>query len=68
MRNVLSSALLVSDSLENSDDPKVKKSAKIVNKAIERAAVLCGQMLTFIKSPENIKPKQSLKHEKLFSH
>ena len=59
MRNVLSSALLVSDSLENSDDPKVKKSAKIVNKAIERAAVLCGQMLTFIKSPENIKPKQS---------
>ena len=49
MRNVLSSAMLVSDSLENSDDPKVKKSAKIVNKAIERAATLCGQMLTFIK-------------------
>ena len=59
MRNVLSSAMLVSDSLEDSDDPKVKKSAKIVNKAIERAATLCGQMLTFIKSPENIKPKQS---------
>ena len=59
MHNVLSSALLVSDRLENSDDPKVKKSTKIVNKAIERAAVLCGQMLTFIKSPENIKPKQA---------
>ena len=59
MRNVLSSALLVSDSLENSDDPRVKKSAKIVNKAIERAATLCGQMLTFIQSPENITPAQS---------
>ena len=59
MRNVLSSALLVSDSLDHSDDPRVKKSAKIVNTAIERAAALCGQMLTFIQSPENISPKQS---------
>ena len=37
----------------------LKKSAKIVNKAIERAATLCGQMLTFIQSPENITPAQS---------
>ena len=59
MRNVLSSAMLVSDSLEQSDDPKVKKSSKVVNTAIERAVLLCGQMLTFIKTPESITPKQS---------
>ena len=59
MRNVLASAMLVSDSLEDSDDPKVSKSARIVRKAVERGAQLCTQMLTFIKSPENIRPEKS---------
>lgn len=58
MRNVLSSAMLLSDSLENADDPKVKRSGAVVNKAIQRAVELCGQMLTFIKTPDQVTPKQ----------
>jgi signal transduction histidine kinase len=57
MRNVLSSAVLLSDSLEQSDDPRVKRSSTIVSKAIQRAVVLCGQMLTFIKTPDHLTPK-----------
>lgn len=58
MRNVLSSAVLLSDMLGQSDDPKVVRSAAVVNSAIQRAVVLCGQMLTFIKSPNQIMPKK----------
>ena len=54
MRNVLSSAVLLSDSLEASTDPSVKKAAPIVSQAIERAVLLCGQILTYIKTPEAI--------------
>lgn len=57
MRNVLSSAVLLSDSLEQSDDPRVKKSSTIVSAAIQRAVLLCGQMLTFIKTPDSLAPK-----------
>ena len=59
MRNVLASAMLVSDSLEQSDDPKIKRSSRVVRRAIERGAQLCTQMLTFIKTPENIRPEKS---------
>ena len=59
MRNVLASVMLVFDSLEHTDDPKVSKSARIVRKAVERGAQLCTQMLTFIKAPENIRPEKS---------
>ncbi|MCE2518186.1 MAG: HAMP domain-containing histidine kinase [Alphaproteobacteria bacterium] len=58
MRNVLSSAVLLSDRLEQADDPRVQKSGAVVSKAIQRAVVLCGQMLTFLKTPGQIAPKQ----------
>lgn len=58
MRNVLSSAMLLSDRFEHADDPSIQRSGAVVSKAIERAVVLCGQMLTFLKSPGQIAPKQ----------
>jgi len=51
MRNVLSSALLVSDRLGYSDDSKQQKSAVIVQKSIDRASTLCRQMTDYIKTP-----------------
>ena len=53
MRNVLSSAVLLSDNLENSSDPHVSKAAPVVSKAIQRATNMCGQILSFLKSPGN---------------
>jgi signal transduction histidine kinase len=55
MRNVLSSALLVSDRLSYSDDPKQQKSAVIVQKSIDRASTLCRQMNDYIKAPKALK-------------
>ncbi len=60
LRNVLASAMLVSDSLDQIDDPKIRASSRVVKRAIERGAILCSQMMTFIKSPENINPETSL--------
>ena len=57
MRNVLSSALLVSDRLSYSDDPKQQKSAVIVQKSIDRASTLCRQMTDYIKALKALKPE-----------
>ena len=60
IRNILASAMLVLDFLEQSEDPKIKSSSRVVRRAIERGVRLCTQMLTFIKSPENIRPEKSI--------
>lgn len=47
LRGVLSSALVVSDRLEQSEDPEVRKLAPTVIASIERAVVLCSQTLDY---------------------
>ncbi|MBL6782931.1 MAG: HAMP domain-containing histidine kinase [Alphaproteobacteria bacterium] len=54
MRNVLASAVLVSDRLTESNDPRVTQAAPLVNGAIERAIILCKQLLAYISTPNNI--------------
>ena len=47
LRGSLSTALLVSDYLEESDDPEVRKLAPTVIASIERAVALCSQTLDY---------------------
>lgn len=47
LRGALSSALVVSDRLEESEDPEVRKLAPTVIASIERAVALCGQTLDY---------------------
>lgn len=49
LRGILASALAVSDRLESSGDPEVRRLAPTVAAAIERAAALCGQTLAFAR-------------------
>lgn len=50
LRGILSSALVVSDRLENSEDPEVRRVAPGLFDAIERAAALCGRTLHYAGS------------------
>lgn len=52
LRGALSTALLVSDSLEGSDDPEVRKLAPVVITSIERAVALCSQTLDYAGGAE----------------
>ena len=47
LRNLLSSASLLSSRLENSDDPEVKRVTPIIVKSIDRAAELCQKTLDY---------------------
>jgi signal transduction histidine kinase len=47
LRNVLSTAQLLSDYLETSDDPKVRKVSPTLMRAIDRAVALCTDTLNF---------------------
>ena len=49
LRNILATAQLVSDRLERSDDPEVKRVTPVLMKAIDRAANLCGETLDFTR-------------------
>ncbi len=49
LRNILATARLVSDRLETSDDPEVKRVAPTLMTAIDRAVSLCGQTLNFTR-------------------
>ena len=49
LRGMLSTALLLSDSLESSADPKVAQSAPILAQSIEKAVDLCASTLRFAK-------------------
>jgi signal transduction histidine kinase len=48
LRGILSSALLVSDRLEASDDPDVQRLAPTVITSIERAVAMCSQTLDYV--------------------
>jgi signal transduction histidine kinase len=48
IRNVLSSATLVSDALLASDDENVRKSAPLVLRSLEQAVDLCQSMLDYL--------------------
>jgi signal transduction histidine kinase len=54
MRNVLSSAVLVSDTLTASNDPKVARAAPLVNGAIDRAITLCQQLLGYLNTEKEL--------------
>ncbi len=47
LRNILSTAVLVSDRLTHSDDPEVKRQAPALTSAIDRAVALCEDTLQF---------------------
>jgi signal transduction histidine kinase len=49
LRNILSTAQLVSDRLANSDDPEVRRTAATLFGAIDRAIKLCVQTLNFTR-------------------
>lgn len=49
LRNILATARLVSDRLETSDDPEVKRIAPTLMTAIDRAVNLCAQTLDFTR-------------------
>ncbi len=58
LRGALSSALMVSDRLESSDDPQVRKLAPTVIASIERAVALCSQTLDYAGGNEKIVKRQ----------
>ncbi len=47
LRGILSSALLMSDRLESSDDPEVRRVTPVLISSIERAVGLCSQTLGY---------------------
>ncbi len=49
LRGILSSALLVSDRLESSDDPDVKRVTPTLISAIDRAVALCDDTLDYVR-------------------
>ncbi len=48
MRNVLSSATLVADTLIASEDPRVRRAAPHVVRSLEQSVVLCQSMLDYL--------------------
>jgi signal transduction histidine kinase len=48
LRGILSSALVVSDRLERSEDPEVRRIAPGILDAIDRAVDLCGRTLSYV--------------------
>jgi signal transduction histidine kinase len=49
LRGILSSALLVSDRLEDSDDPEVRRVTPTLIAAIDRAVGLCSDTLDYVR-------------------
>ena len=52
LRNMLTTATLLADTMERSDDPRVKRSAPKLVGAISRAVNLCERTLTFGRAEE----------------
>ena len=50
LRNMLSSAVLVSDRLEQSDDPEIRKSGERLFLVLDRATRLCQATLDFVRT------------------
>lgn len=57
LRNLLANAMLLSDSLEISNDPKVKQIAPRLVESMERAAKLCTDTLSFSRA-ESVEPEK----------
>jgi len=57
LRNLLANAMLLSDSLDVSQDPKVKQIAPRLVESMERAAKLCSETLNFARA-EKVEPKK----------
>ena len=49
LRNILSSALLVADRLQETDDPTIKRAARTLIPAVERAAQLVSRTVDFAR-------------------
>jgi len=49
LRNILASAQLVSDHLETTEDPKIRRIAPTLMGAIDRASDLCSKTLRFVQ-------------------
>ncbi len=58
LRNLLANAMLLSDSLDVSPDPKVKRIAPRIVESMERAAKLCTDTLNFSRA-ESVQPKKA---------
>lgn len=64
LRNMLASAQLVSDRLEESDDPTVRQAAPRLVDSLDRAIALCTQILRYGKAEEPApKPEPVPLHE-----
>jgi len=57
LRNLLANAMLLSDSLDISQDPKVKQIAPRLVESMERAAKLCSDTLNFARA-ETVDPQK----------
>ena len=55
LRNMLSTATLISDTLSQSDDPKVRRVAPTLIQSIDRAAALCSTTLNFTRDTPALK-------------
>ncbi len=60
LRNILTSAQLVSDRLATSDDPKVRTMGERLVRSIDRGVALCQSTLRFGKAEEQIPQKQNI--------
>jgi len=60
LRNILTSAQLVSDRLATSDDPKVRTMGERLVRAIDRGVALCQSTLRFGKAEEEVPQKQNV--------
>jgi signal transduction histidine kinase len=63
LRNSLATAMLVSDSLANIDDPQVKQVLPRLYAAVDRAVDLCSQTLDYARDPA-----AAMKPTRLFLH
>jgi signal transduction histidine kinase len=58
LRNILASAMILSDRLEQSRDPQVRDVAPRLVEAMDRAARLCSETLNFARA-QSVEPRKS---------
>jgi len=58
LRNILANAMLLSDHLEESQDPRVRHVAPRIVEAIDRASRLCSETLNFARA-QAVQPKKA---------
>lgn len=58
LRNLLATAILLSDRLEESEDPEVRRVAPRLVEAMDRAAKLCSETLNFARA-QVVEPKKA---------